>query len=110
MDINLVEGQGYQFTLKTTNERHFGAPQMVDRGSRGDIISEFGYMFSNAIDSVNQKQVYSDNLVIEAGVNPDQVDIAQVMNSIAEAEMSLSFTKAIVDRAVRAYQEVTTMR
>ena len=110
METNLIEGQGYKFTLKTTNDRHFGAPQMVDRGPRGDIMSEFGYMFSQAINSVNQKQVHSDNLIIEAGVNPEQVDVAEVMNSIAEAEMSLSFTKAVVDRAVRAYQEVTSMR
>lgn len=110
MQANLIEGQGYKFTFKTTNERHFGSPQMVDRGPRGDIISEFGYMFSEAINNVNDKQIRSDNLIIEAGVNPDQVDIAEVMNSIAEAEMSLSFTKAIVDRAVRAYQEVTSMR
>ena len=32
------------------------------------------------------------------------------MNAIAEAELSLSFTKAVIDRAVRAYQEVTTYR
>lgn len=101
---------GYQFVLKTTDVRHYGAPQMAKRESKGDIITEFGGMMKDAIEAVNQKQVDKDNIIIEAGVRPDQVDISDVMNAIAEAELSLSFTKAVVDRAVRAYQEITTYR
>ena len=47
---------------------------------------------------------------MQAGIRPDQVDVSDVMNAIAEAELSLSFTKAVMDRAVRAYQEVTSYR
>lgn len=105
-----VDGTGYIFNLKTTDTRHIGGPVLVDRVSKGDIVSEFGTMFKNAIESVNDKQVKADNLIIEAGIRPEQVDVSDVMNSIAEAELSLSLTKAVVDRAVRAYQELTTSR
>lgn len=108
---NIMEGQGYKFSLKTTNPMHYSSPISANRAPKdGDIISQFGTMFKMAIDSVNDKQIKSDNLIVEAGTNPDQVDISDVMNSIAEAELSLSMTKAVVDRAIRAYQEISTMR
>ncbi len=100
----------YNFVLKTTNPRHYGEPQKVRRESPNDLISNFGSMLSDAIESVNAKQVAKDNIIIQAGIRPDQVDVSDVMNAIAEAELSLSFTKAVVDRAVRAYQEVTSYR
>lgn len=101
---------GYQFVLKTNDVRHYGSPQTIRRPSRGDIISEFGSMMSDAIESVNKKQVDRDNLIVEAGIRPDQVDVSDLVNAMAEAELSLSFTKAVIDRAVRAYQEITTYR
>lgn len=105
---NIVDN--YNFVLKTTDARHYGAPQKIGRDTGGDLISNFGTMLSEAVESVNQKQVEKDNIIVQAGIRPDQVDVSDVMNAIAEAELSLSFTKAVVDRAVRAYQEVTTYR
>ncbi|WP_297204547.1 flagellar hook-basal body complex protein FliE [uncultured Brachyspira sp.] len=103
-------GDNYGFILKTTDPRHYGPAQQIRRSSGNDLISNFGTMLSDAIDAVNQKQVDRDNIIVQAGIRPDQVDVSDVMNAIAEAELSLSFTKAVVDRAVRAYQEVTTYR
>ncbi|EKV56667.1 flagellar hook-basal body complex protein FliE [Brachyspira hampsonii] len=103
-------GDNYGFVLKTTDPRHYGPAQQLRRSSSNDLISNFGTMLSDAIDTVNQKQVDRDNIIVQAGIRPDQVDVSDVMNAIAEAELSLSFTKAVIDRAVRAYQEVTTYR
>ncbi|ACN83335.1 flagellar hook-basal body complex protein FliE [Brachyspira hyodysenteriae] len=103
-------GDNYGFVLKTTDPRHYGPAQQLRRSSSNDLISNFGTMLSDAIDAVNQKQVDRDNIIVQAGIRPDQVDVSDVMNAIAEAELSLSFTKAVIDRAVRAYQEVTTYR
>ncbi|WP_304332657.1 flagellar hook-basal body complex protein FliE [Brachyspira innocens] len=103
-------GDNYGFVLKTTDPRHYGPAQQLRRSSSNDLISNFGTMLSDAIEAVNQKQVDRDNIIVQAGIRPDQVDVSDVMNAIAEAELSLSFTKAVVDRAVRAYQEVTTYR
>lgn len=103
-------GDNYGFILKTTDVRHYGHAQQLRRNSGNDLISNFGTMLSDAVEAVNQKQVDRDNIIVQAGIRPDQVDVSDVMNAIAEAELSLSFTKAVVDRAVRAYQEVTTYR
>ena len=103
-------GDNYNFVLKTTDPRHYGPAQKIGRDTSRDLISNFGTMLSEAIESVNKKQVDRDNIIVQAGIRPDQVDVSDVMNAIAEAELSLSFTKAVMDRAVRAYQEVTSYR
>ena len=103
-------GDNYNFVLKTTDPRHYGPSQQIGRDTSRDLISNFGTMLSEAIESVNQKQVDRDNIIVQAGIRPDQMDVSDVMNAIAEAELSLSFTKAVMDRAVRAYQEVTSYR
>ncbi len=103
-------GDNYNFVLKTTDPRHYGPAQKIGRDTSRDLISNFGTMLSEAIDSVNKKQVDRDNIIVQAGIRPDQVDVSDVMNAIAEAELSLSFTKAVMDRAVRAYQEITSYR
>ncbi|WP_300747929.1 flagellar hook-basal body complex protein FliE [uncultured Brachyspira sp.] len=103
-------GDNYGFVLKTTDYRHYGPERQLGRISGGDLISNFGTMLSDAVDAVNQKQVDRDNIIVQAGIRPDQVDVSDVMNAVAEAELSLSFTKAVIDRAVRAYQEITTYR
>lgn len=103
-------GDNYNFILKTTDPRHYGPAQQIGRDASRDLISNFGTMLSEAIESVNKKQVDRDNIIVQAGIRPDQVDVSDVMNAIAEAELSLSFTKAVMDRAVRAYQEVTSYR
>jgi flagellar hook-basal body complex protein FliE len=42
--------------------------------------------------------------------DPDSVDIHDVTVAIAEANLALSMTKAIMDRAIRAYQQVINTR
>jgi flagellar hook-basal body complex protein FliE len=42
--------------------------------------------------------------------DPDSVDIHDVTIALAEANLSLSMTKAIMDRAIRAYQEIVNLR
>ena len=42
--------------------------------------------------------------------HPDEVEPHDVTIAMAQAEMSLNLTKAIVDRAVKAYNDITAMR
>lgn len=107
-----INNEGYKFVLKATDERHIGGlnTSLNSVKSSGNVVDDFASLFQNAINSVNQKQVDADNMIVQAGTRPDSVDVADVMNTIAEAELSLSLTKAVIDRAVRAYQEITTAR
>lgn len=106
----LIGGQGYIVNMKVTDPRHYGSPVSVNRTPENGVVSDFSALFKSALQTVNDKQVKADNLVVQAATLPDTVDVHDVANALAEADLSLSFTKAIVDRAVRAYQEITTSR
>ena len=43
-------------------------------------------------------------------MNPDSVNIHDVQIAAEKAEMSVMFTKGIIDRAIRAYKEITSVR
>ncbi len=105
----LVEAQGYKVQMLATDPRHYGTPILKDRES-DVVVGEFSRMLKSALQTVNDKQVSADHLIIQAGVAPDTVDVHDVANALAQADMSLSFTKAVVDRMVRAYQDITTAR
>jgi flagellar hook-basal body complex protein FliE len=42
--------------------------------------------------------------------DPDSVDVHDVTISLAEANMALNITKAVLDRVVRAYRDITSAR
>ena len=42
--------------------------------------------------------------------DPDSVDVHEVTIALAEANLALSITKAVADRALRAYQEIINVR
>ncbi len=106
----LEAGQGYIVKMQATDPRHYGSPISTNREPKSDTVSNFAALFENALQNVNDKQVKADNLVVQAATLPDTVDVHDVANALAEADLSLSFTKAVIDRAVRAYQEITTSR
>ena len=42
--------------------------------------------------------------------DPDSVDVHDVTIALAEANLALSMTKAVVDRALAAYREIINVR
>lgn len=104
-----MEGTGYIVPLKASNPKHFGFA-IQPRKDEADLVNSFSGMLKGAIDQVNGKQVSADHLIVQAGTKPDTVDVHEVMNAISEAELAMNMTKAVVDRVVRAYQELSNMR
>ncbi|MCG8453729.1 MAG: flagellar hook-basal body complex protein FliE [Spirochaetales bacterium] len=72
--------------------------------------SGFGAMVSEALGSVSDAQLNADAVFEKMITNPDDVEPADVTIAMAKAEMSLNLTKTIVDRAVKAYNDITSMR
>ncbi len=70
----------------------------------------FGDLFAKAFEQVNQTMLRSQALSEAMITNPDSVDVHDLSIAMAEANLAISMTKSIVDRAVRAYREITTER
>jgi flagellar hook-basal body complex protein FliE len=72
--------------------------------------TSFGEVFFRAFDRVNQTQIGAAAMTQAMITDPDSVDIHNVSIAMAEANMAISMTKSIVDRAVQAYRTITTLR
>ena len=59
---------------------------------------------------MNDSQLKSMDLTQQMVTNPDSVNVHDVTIALAEANLSLSMTKAIVDRALAAYREIINVR
>lgn len=75
-----------------------------------NVIQSFGDAFKKALGEVNDLQLQSDGLVQKMITEPSKVNIHDVTMLLSQAEMSLAFTKAVTDRVINAYREITNLR
>jgi flagellar hook-basal body complex protein FliE len=115
--------QGHVVQLQRSDPRHLagsgvaGTSGLLSGGaSTGGVQapanpeSGFGRLFFDALNNVNDLQHTTMDMTEAMLTDPDSVDIHDVTVAIAEANLALSMTKAIMDRAIRAYQEVINTR
>ncbi len=92
-----------------TDPRHMSPePQFGKTNTTAE--ESFGRLLFKALNQVNADQVDSINLTEKMITDPDSVNIHDVTIAIAKANLSLSITKAIADRAIRAYREIINVR
>jgi flagellar hook-basal body complex protein FliE len=106
--------QGHVIELQRTDPRHLSGSVAAGRAVGVPTLtgpeSGFGKLFFDAMNNVNDLQHTTMDLTEVMLTDPDSVDIHDVTVAIAEANLALSMTKAIMDRAIRAYQEVINTR
>ena len=73
-------------------------------------LGTFGKMVLDALGQTNNQIIDSQLLQQQAVVSPDSVDPSTLVVSLLKADMSLSLSKAVIDRATAAYKELTTLR
>ena len=104
-----IQAFGDVVRMARTDPRHISgigeqaAPAAGPEGS-------FGNLLLGALGSVNDSQLKSMDLTQQMVTNPDSVNVHDVTIALAEANLSLSMTKAIVDRALAAYREIINVR
>ncbi|MDC7222601.1 MAG: flagellar hook-basal body complex protein FliE [Spirochaetales bacterium] len=108
MDVNNIAA-GDQIVLKRTSTRH-----MNSQGISGDSVNSEGKSFSDLllskVDNTNERQTEVNELYEAMLTDPDSVSSDQITIAMAEAEMALGLTKAVVDKAVAAYKEIINLR
>jgi flagellar hook-basal body complex protein FliE len=70
----------------------------------------FGKLFSRALGRVNDLQLIATEMGQKLITDPDTVDVHDVTIAMAEANLALSMTRSVVDRAIRAYREIISIR
>ncbi len=95
------------------NDRHFvdfnlslGEAKRSQLGT-GDT---FHAKLMNAIELTNQQIVTADRLGEDYITKPNTVNVHDVVIAAQKAQLSLSLTKGVIERAISAYQNITNLR
>jgi flagellar hook-basal body complex protein FliE len=98
--------------LLATDPRHLGGTRagVSVPGEPMDAEAGFGQVLMKALDAVNGEQQKAMTLTQKMITEPEAVDVHDVTIALASANLSLSIAKAVVDRAIRAYQEIINLR
>jgi flagellar hook-basal body complex protein FliE len=99
---------GNQFIMARTRPGHFRG--VLDATPAQAAPQSFSQLLLDSLDGVNEQQQTAETLSIQAVTDPDSVDVHDVTIAAAQASLSLSITKSIVDRVVQAYREIQNVR
>lgn len=103
--------QGSDVRLKTTSDLHFNNSGNISKKEGPENGSDpFSKVLLNAVDEVNQLQQTSDSMEEKMVLNPEAVDIHEVMIASEKARLSVTYLKSITEKAIRAYNEIMMIR
>ncbi|MGD0723967.1 MAG: flagellar hook-basal body complex protein FliE [Spirochaetia bacterium] len=106
-----VQAMGDVVKLARTNPLHFaGAGEGAPSAASGATEQKFGSLLLSALGSVNNSQRKAMDLSQAMVTDPNSVNVEDVTIALADANLALSMTKAIVDRALAAYREIINVR
>jgi flagellar hook-basal body complex protein FliE len=128
--LSAAQAHGHHIRLATSDPRHIASGRLAAPGAQpgysGGLLETraeapagtpaeqaeggFASLFLQALGQVNQQQLRAQDLSQALITDPESVDIHDVTIALAEANLSLSMAKAVIDRAIRAYREIVNIR
>jgi len=105
--LTASEATGSVVVPAATDPRHFSA---AAGAAKVDPEAGFGSLLMQALDAVNGEQQKAMSMTEELITSPDSVNVHDVTIALASANLSISIAKAVLDRAIRAYQEIIALR
>jgi len=84
-------------------EQKIGAEHVTGAGT-------FERAMLQALDKVSDAQLYASELHEEAIINPDSVDVQDIMMAQNQARLSLSMTQSILNRLVSGWRDLINTR
>jgi len=102
------EVRGHVVALHRSDSRHLSGSMAAPEPAAP--TEGFGKLLAGALTDVNDAQLSSMNMAQRMITDPDSVDIHDLTIAMAEANLSLSMSKALSDRAIRPYREIISVR
>jgi len=103
-----IQPSGDFVPMKTASNRHIGYQDPIDPPR--DFIEEFGRAMQKSVNNTNDSQIESEKLNLQMAVQPDSVNVHDVMIAGEKAQLTLDFTRNVLQRVVSAYQSLTNLR
>ncbi|AHH10460.1 flagellar hook-basal body complex protein FliE [Borrelia coriaceae] len=101
---------GDDVDLIRTNPLHFGMSFASVDFKHEAKAETFKDLFLNLISDVNKSQLNVYKMSQQAILHPNSIDVHDITIAMAKANMNLNITKAIVERGIRAYQDIINIR
>ncbi|MCL2295235.1 MAG: flagellar hook-basal body complex protein FliE [Spirochaetes bacterium] len=108
--LNFGQVTGNRVTLNTTDPRHFTGSMNNVTGRLERENPTFADQMFEALNGVNRLQQEVNDLSVRMITDPNSIDVHDITIAIAKSNAALQITQAVVDRAIRAYQEVLNFR
>ncbi len=107
--ISPEQAVGHQVVMKRNDTRHYTING--DQGPMGPQEPKgFDDLLFEAVSGTNNLQQSAENIYQQMIIDPESVDPHDVTIAMSKANMSLDITKAVVDKAIKAYREIISIR
>ena len=106
--LGTAQSFGHIVELSRTNAGHLTSAPSLPAGGSGEL--SFDQLFMQTLNGANDLQLEADRLSQQMIINPDSVDTHDVTIALAQANLAVSLTKAVVDGALEAYSNIINMR
>jgi flagellar hook-basal body complex protein FliE len=107
--ISSVQARGDMISMIRNNPMH-----MDENGKylfqQKEVKSGFSTMVLDAMNKTNDYQMKVDELNTRMIVDPESVEPHDITIAMAEANLSLSIAKGVIDRAIKSYKEIINIR
>jgi len=102
VNISSVEVPNFRQDMSSSTER-------IDL-SNNPVGQSFEQVLLKTFDMMNKKQTKVESLAEQMIISPESVDPHDVTIAMAEASLSLKMTQTIIDKAIKAWNDITTTR
>lgn len=102
------EVNGDNVMLNATHKKHFGINKSAQ--SEDSSAEQFTTALKNALNDTNNYQQAMSDITQAYITDPESVDVHDVTIAMSKANMSIEITKAVVDGALKAYNNIINIR
>lgn len=93
------------------NPLHFDVNLFSSKSSaKNNDAKTFKDVLINTITDVNKSQLNVSKVMEQAVLRPSSVDVHDFAIALSKANMNLSILKAVVERGIKAYQDIINIR
>ncbi|AHZ74250.1 MULTISPECIES: flagellar hook-basal body complex protein FliE [Borreliella] len=93
------------------NPLHFDVNFFSSKSStKNNDAKTFKDVLINTITDINKSQLNVSKVMEQAVLRPSSVDVHDFAIALSKANMNLSILKAVVERGIKAYQDIINIR
>ncbi len=107
------EVSGYSVPMKVNHAKHIkpGDASVIKGGESSKVEGKsFAELLRNAFYDVNSIELRKDAMMNQFITEPNSIDIHELTNAMAKAELTIGFVRTVADKVIGAYRDISNLR